>query len=260
MPVCASCISAFHAESVQQIIAFSNLLSIIEIDLKKKINIAIDGESSCGKGTIARELARALGYIFVDSGAMYRAVTLYAIDHQLTSQDFVEKPEILERIKIEFRLNEAGDFYETFLNGESVEHRIRSMEVNRLVSEISKVRNVRRHLVKLQQEIGKDKGVVMDGRDIGTVVFPDAELKIYMTAHPEIRAKRRYHQLMEKGREVDYQEILNNLIERDRIDSTREEGPLRKAADAITLDNTDMTPKQQMSIALTWAKGVIAAQ
>lgn len=229
-------------------------------DLKKKINIAIDGESSCGKGTIARELARALDYIFVDSGAMYRAVTLYAIDHQLSPQEFADRPEILESLSIDFRLNEENGLYETYLNGVSVEHRIRSMEVNRLVSEISKVRAVRQYLVRQQQEIGKNKGVVMDGRDIGTVVFPDAELKIYMTAHPEIRARRRFLQLKEKGREVDFKEILSNLIERDRIDSTRDEGPLRKAPDAITLDNTDMSPEQQRRIALTWAKGVIDAQ
>lgn len=228
--------------------------------MKKKINIAIDGESSCGKGTIARELARALNYIFVDSGAMYRAVTLHAIDYQLSPQDFADKPEILDSLSIDFRLNQESGLYETYLNGISVEHRIRSMEVNRLVSEISKVRAVRQYLVRQQQEIGKNKGVVMDGRDIGTVVFPDAELKIYMTAHPEIRARRRFLQLKEKGREVDYKEILANLIERDRIDSTREEGPLRKASDAITLDNTDMSPEQQRRIALTWAKGVIDAQ
>lgn len=228
--------------------------------MKKKINIAIDGESSCGKGTIARELARALDYIFVDSGAMYRAVTLHAIDHQLSPQEFADHPEILEHLQIDFRLNEESGLYETYLNGVSVEHRIRSMEVNRLVSEISKVRAVRQYLVRQQQEIGKNKGVVMDGRDIGTVVFPDAELKIYMTAHPEIRARRRFLQLKEKGREVDFKEILANLIERDRIDSTRDEGPLRKAPDAITLDNTDMSPEQQRRIALTWAKGVIDAQ
>lgn len=228
--------------------------------MAEKIIIAIDGHSSCGKGTLARQVARALGYIFIDSGAMYRAVTLYLIRNQISLEDVEADPSILQNIRITFEMNPEGDFYNTHLNGENVESLIRNMEISKRVSEVSKVRVIREFLVNQQQELGKNKGVVMDGRDIGTVVFPNAELKIFMTAQPEVRAKRRYLEMLGKGLTADYDEILANILERDRIDSTREYGPLTHAKDAITLDNTDMTREQQASLAIGWAKGVIMSK
>jgi len=226
----------------------------------KKIIIAIDGHSSCGKGTLAKNIARSLGYMFIDSGAMYRAVTLYLIREQLTLDDVRKDPSILQDIQIDFRLNGDGTFYNTYLNDENVETLIRTMEVSRRVSEVSTVKEIRDFLVDQQRELGKERGIVMDGRDIGTVVFPDAELKIFMTAEPEVRAKRRYLELTEKGLGADYDDILANIRERDKMDSTREYSPLHQANDAIILNNTDMTREEQARLALTWAKGVIMAQ
>lgn len=215
----------------------------------KKITIAIDGFSSCGKSTMAKDLAKEIGYIYIDSGAMYRAVTLYCLENSLFNSDGSVNSEELKKhindISISFCLNEATLKPETFLNGVNVESKIRTMEVSSRVSLVAALGFVREALVKLQQEMGKSKGIVMDGRDIGTVVFPDAELKIFVTASAEIRAKRRYDELMAKGQEVSFDEILKNVEERDRIDQTRSVSPLRKADDAIVLDNSNMTVEEQ---------------
>lgn len=234
-----------------------NILYNWQLKVPYKINIAIDGHSSCGKGTLAKNIARELNYQFIDSGAMYRAVTWYMLKNNIPIEQFELNPEILNSIQISFVLNPYRNYYETHVNGKNVEEEIRTMEVSNWVSQVSAISAVRRHLVSIQQEIGKGKGVVMDGRDIGTVVFPDAELKIFMTAKPEIRARRRYEELRKKGMDVDYQEVLMNIMDRDRIDSSREDSPLKKADDAITLDNSEMTKDDQARIALTWAKGVI---
>ncbi|MDN0072300.1 (d)CMP kinase [Bacteroides caecigallinarum] len=215
----------------------------------KKITIAIDGFSSCGKSTMAKDLAKEIGYIYIDSGAMYRAVTLYCLENSLFTSDGSVNSEELEKhindISVSFCLNEATLKPETFLNGVNVESKIRTMDVSSRVSLVAALGFVREALVKLQQEMGKSKGIVMDGRDIGTVVFPDAELKIFVTASAEIRAKRRYDELMAKGQEVTFDEILKNVEERDRIDQTRAVSPLRKADDAIILDNSNMTVDEQ---------------
>lgn len=224
-----------------------------------KINIAIDGHSSCGKGTLAKNIAKELGYKFIDSGAMYRAVTLYLLENEISLQDVQEDPAILGNIKIDFRYDEENGFFRTFLNNNDVEDAIRGMHVSRNVSKVSAIPEIRVFLVAQQQALGKDKGVVMDGRDIGTVVFPDAELKIFMTASTEVRAKRRYKELQGKGIDVNYQEVFHNIKERDYIDSNREASPLTKAEDAITLNNSAMTKDEQARLALQWAKGVIAA-
>lgn len=227
--------------------------------MSNKINIAIDGHSSCGKGTLAKNLAKELGYIFVDSGAMYRAVTLYLMENDIPLEEVAEDPALLGNIRITFEYEPEREFYETYLNGKNVEKEIRSMHVSRNVSPVSAIKEVRNFLVAKQKEIGQNKGVVMDGRDIGTVVYPDAELKIFMTASPEIRAKRRYLELEKKGINVQYQEVLHNIKERDHIDSTRTESPLIKAEDAITLDNSAMSKNEQAKLALQWARGVIQA-
>lgn len=224
-----------------------------------KINIAIDGHSSCGKGTLAKNIAKELGYIFIDSGAMYRAVALYLIREGISLKEVEDDPALLGNIHIDFMLNREKGFYDTFLNAENVEEEIRSMEVSKMVSKVSALAEVRRFIVAKQQAIGANKGVVMDGRDIGTVVFPDAELKIFMTASPEIRAKRRFEELAKKGVNVHYHEVLHNIKERDFIDSHRELSPLLKAEDAIELDNSSMTKEEQARLALQWAKGVILA-
>ncbi len=216
----------------------------------KKIVIAIDGHSSCGKSTVAKEVAKALGYIYLDSGAMYRAVTLFALRNNLASNGQVNEKELVARlneITIEFRTNKETKLNDTYLNGENVEEEIRQLPVSGHVSPVATIRDVRTAMVKQQQAMGKDKGIVMDGRDIGTVVFPDAELKIFMTARPEVRAQRRYDELIGKGLQVSYDEILENVIERDRIDSGREASPLRRAEDALILDNSDITREEQLA-------------
>ncbi len=228
--------------------------------MHNKIIIAIDGHSSCGKGTLAKNIAKELGYLFIDSGAMYRCVTLYLLEQKISLDKLRTQPEILNDIHIEFKFQPENSFYETWMNGRNVEELIRGMEVSNWVSQVSTIGEVRKFLVDLQRKMGLTKGVVMDGRDIGTVVFPDAELKIFMTAKPEVRAKRRFDELISKGKDVNYDEVLLNILERDRIDSTRDDSPLKKAEDAITLDNTDMTREQQAQVALRWAKGVILAQ
>ena len=223
----------------------------------KKITIAIDGHSSCGKSTMAKDLAREVGYVYVDTGAMYRSVTLYALRHGLfkdesaadSQQPIVIDEDELRRqlpdIHISFRFNPETGRPDTYLNGELVEQEIRSMEVSNRVSPIATLGFVREAMVAQQQQMGKDKGVVMDGRDIGTVVFPDAELKVFVTASAEVRAQRRYDELKGKGMEADFDEILKNVQERDYIDSHREVSPLRKADDAIELDNSNMTIAEQ---------------
>lgn len=215
----------------------------------KKITIAIDGHSSCGKSTMAKDLARRVGYIYVDTGAMYRSVTLYALRNNLFNEDGSIKTDELQRqmpdIHISFGLNEETGRPDTYLNDECVERDIRSIEVSNHVSPIAALPFVREALVAQQQQMGKDKGVVMDGRDIGTVVFPDAELKIFVTASAQVRAQRRYDELKQKGMPADFDEILKNVEERDYIDSHRETSPLRKADDALLLDNSHMTIDEQ---------------
>lgn len=215
----------------------------------KKITIAIDGFSSCGKSTMAKDLAKEIGYIYVDTGAMYRSVTLYALRHNLFNADGSIREEELKaqmkNIDISFQLNKTTGRPDTFLNGENVEKDIRSMEVSSHVSPIATLPFVRAALVAQQQRMGAGKGIVMDGRDIGTVVFPDAELKIFVTASAEVRAQRRYDELKAKGMEADFNDILKNVEERDYIDSHRATSPLRKAPDAIELDNSNLTIAQQ---------------
>lgn len=215
----------------------------------KKITIAIDGFSSCGKSTMAKDLAKEIGYIYVDTGAMYRSVTLYALRHNLFNADGSIREEELKtqmkNIDISFQLNKTTGKPDTFLNGENVEKDIRSMEVSSHVSPIATLPFVRAALVAQQQRMGAGKGIVMDGRDIGTVVFPDAELKIFVTASAEVRAQRRYDELKAKGMEANFNDILKNVEERDYIDSHRATSPLRKADDAIELDNSNLTIAEQ---------------
>ncbi|MEQ5790563.1 (d)CMP kinase [Muricauda sp. NFXS6] len=229
-----------------------------------KITIAIDGYSSTGKSTIAKRLATALGYIYVDTGAMYRAVTLFALQEgiindkgELDKATLVDK---LSDIHLKFVPNAATGRSDMFLNDENVEQEIRSMRVSGFVSPVAAIKEVREKLVKIQQEMGKDKGIVMDGRDIGTVVFPDAELKLFMTASPETRANRRYKELLEKGEKVTYPEVLKNVEERDRIDSTRTISPLTQAKDAIEFDNSDMGLEEQFERIYDYSKRVIAKE
>lgn len=215
----------------------------------KKITIAIDGYSSCGKSTMAKDLAKEVGYIYVDTGAMYRSVTLYAIRHQLFNADGSVKIEELEKempnIQISFKLNAETGTPDCYLNREYVEKEIRSLEVSSHVSPIAAVGFVRKALVEQQQAMGKEKGIVMDGRDIGTTVFPDAELKIFVTASSQVRAQRRYDELNAKGMPADFDAILKNVEERDYIDTHREVSPLKQAEDAIVLDNSNMTIAEQ---------------
>ena len=218
--------------------------------MTKKITIAIDGFSSTGKSTIAKQLAKQLGYIYVDTGAMYRAVTLYAMQQNYISETHFNTDDLisdLSNISLSFSFNEEIGFAEMFLNKKNVEKEIRTLEVSKLVSKISTISEVRKKLVSEQQEMGKNKGIVMDGRDIGTVVFPNAELKLFMTASADKRAKRRYKELIDRGDKVNYEEILQNVEERDRIDSTREDSPLISAVDAIEFDNSNMGLKDQFN-------------
>lgn len=215
----------------------------------KKIIIAIDGYSSSGKSTMARDLARRIGYVYVDSGAMYRAVTLYALRNGMVSDGRLDTDRLvkaLPEIGIAFRAAGDDGIQHTLLNGEDVEKEIRSMEVSGMVSPVAAVPEVRRRLTELQRDFGKERGIVMDGRDIGNTVFPDAEMKVFVDASPEVRAGRRVKELLEKGEKVDYESVLANIRERDRIDTTRKESPLTKAPDALTLDNDRMTIPEQM--------------
>ena len=229
----------------------------------KKITIAIDGFSSCGKSTMAKDLAKKLGYVYVDTGAMYRAVTLYAMRNGLFNADGSIKTADLERqmnkINITFKLNKTAERPDTYLNNELVENDIRTLEVSNHVSQIAAVPFIREAMVAQQQRMGKDKGVVMDGRDIGTTVFPEAELKVFVTASAEVRAQRRYDELKEKGMPADFNDILKNVQERDYIDSHREVSPLRKAPDAIELDNSHMTITEQSAWLMELVKQKIEA-
>jgi CMP/dCMP kinase len=219
----------------------------------RRITIAIDGYSSCGKSTIAKALAAVLGYGYVDTGAMYRAVTLYCLEHGIIKDHAFDENEVvraLDDIHLSFKFNPSTNISETFLNGKNVEKEIRSMEVSSNVSPISKIHEVRVRMVALQREMGKDKGVVMDGRDIGTNVFPNAELKIFMTADTDIRSHRRYDELKSKGVKISFEEVRENLVSRDHEDTHRKENPLVKAADAVILDNSDMSREEQLQFVM----------
>lgn len=230
----------------------------------KKFNIAIDGYSSCGKSTLAKELARKLGYIYVDSGAMYRAVTLYGMRNGMVADGKVDKPalvSVLPQIKISFVYNRFEGKSETYLNEENVEQEIRLMEVSNHVSQVSVIKEVRDKLKAIQQGFGSDKGVVMDGRDIGTVILPKAPLKIFMTASPEIRAQRRFEELKAKGvADITYEAVLQNLTFRDKEDTSRAESPLKQADDAVVIDNTELTQEEQLDIALGLAISTMATR
>jgi len=221
-----------------------------------KINIAIDGHSSCGKGTLARQLAETLDYTFIDSGSMYRAVALYFLENDIISSDADQVKMALKQIRLEFLKNHTTNRFEIYLNGKSVEQRIRQMDVAAIVSEVAALSVVRKELVKMQQDLGAQKGVVMDGRDIGTVVFPDAELKIFMTADVEIRAQRRFKELQAAGTEIQFEDVLENLSTRDRIDSSRADSPLTLTNAYRLLDNSHISPKEQLEIALDWVSKI----
>lgn len=219
----------------------------------KKIVIAIDGWSSCGKSTMARQLARKLNYIFIDSGAMYRAITLYFLRNEVDTQDEAQIENALLNINLAFQLNPVNGNNEIWLNGENVDALIREIKVAEKVSEVAALRQVREFAVSQQRAIGQAKGIVMDGRDIGSVVFPDAELKIFMTADPEIRVQRRLKELQVKNPGITIDEVRTNLASRDHIDSTRAISPLRKPEDAVVLDNSFLSPEQQLERALQWS-------
>ncbi len=219
------------------------------ISLNKKIVIAVDGYSSSGKSTFARTIAKELKYIYVDSGAMYRAIALYCLENEIISKnriDYTRLKNTLKIIGIEFKFDPQSQRYETYLNSRNVEEKIRGVEVSEVVSLISKIKEVRKKILLLQRKIGKNKGIVMDGRDIGTVVFPEAELKLFMTASIDVRAERRYNELKAKGIDVNLNKIKKNIEERDYQDINRKESPLLKAKDAIELDNSNMTFAEQM--------------
>jgi len=224
---------------------------------QRKINIAIDGYSSCGKGTLAKALASALNYVFIDSGAMYRAVTLFLMRHSVNLDDVAQVEQALAQVTVAFDVSDSGASF-VMLNGENVENEIRTITVASKVSEVAKIQAVRDKLVSLQQQIGAKKGVVMDGRDIGTVVFPDAELKIFMTASVEVRAQRRFAELVAKGDAVKLEEISANLKHRDEVDSSRENSPLTMTSDYRVLDNSDMDRDSQFALAMTWADEVFS--
>ncbi len=216
---------------------------------KTKLVIAIDGYSSCGKSTVAKDLAKLLNIIFIDSGAMYRCVTLYALENGIINEDHIDLEKLqkeLNNISISFKFDAASKTNETYLNGELVESKIRSIEVSNHVSSISAIGFVRKRMVELQQKMGETESIVMDGRDIGTVVFPNADLKLFMTASPEIRAERRFKEFQEKNENISFEEVLDNVIKRDHIDETRDESPLKKADDAVVLDNGTIGKEEQL--------------
>jgi len=225
----------------------------------KQIVIAIDGHSSCGKSTLAKDLAAKIGYGYVDSGAMYRAVTYYFLQHYIDIENMEAVQEALDKINIRFKCLENGK-NTTFLNDENVEEAIRGMNVSAMVSQVAAIHSVRKKLVEEQRKMGADKGIVMDGRDIGTVVFPSAELKIFLTAAESVRAERRFQELSAKGIEISKEEIIENLKTRDHIDSTRADSPLRKADDAVLLDNTELTREEQLEMVLNWLKDTLAKE
>jgi cytidylate kinase len=223
----------------------------------RKITIAIDGFSSCGKSTLAKALAKELAYIYVDSGAMYRGVALYALRKDWVANDGAQIDQIVSHltdIDISFELNPSSNLPELILNGENVESQIRTLDVSNVVSFVAPIKEVRHYLVDLQRKLGEQGGVVMDGRDIGSVVFPNAELKLFLTASPEIRAERRFNELKAKGDKVTLNEVKENLTLRDHLDSTREESPLIQTEDAVVIDNTELTPEGQLQVALELAE------
>ena len=225
-----------------------------------KITIAIDGFSSTGKSTLAKQLAQQLGYIYVDTGAMYRAVAFFAMQNHYISVDSFNKVELvnhLKNISLEFKFNNELGFAEMYLNGQNVEKEIRTIEVSAYVSKVAEVSEVRSKLVEQQKEMGKNKGIVMDGRDIGTVVFPDAELKIFMTARAATRAQRRFDELVQKGDAVTYEEVLKNVEERDYIDTHRDDSPLIMAEDAVEIDNSYLTREEQFQAVLDLVNAII---
>lgn len=226
----------------------------------RKIIIAIDGFSSCGKSTMAKDLAREIGYIYIDSGAMYRAVTLYSLENGIFEGEQIDTDRLRKevgRLKITFKLNVETGRPDTYLDGVNVEGKIRTMEVSSRVSPVAALDFVREAMVAQQQEMGKEKGIVMDGRDIGTTVFPDAELKVFVTASPEVRAQRRYDELKAKGQPASYEEILENVKQRDYIDQHREVSPLRKADDALLLDNSHLSIEEQKAWLMEQYKRVV---
>lgn len=226
----------------------------------KKIVIAIDGYSSCGKSTLAKQLAKELGYVYVDTGAMYRAVAYYANQHGFFDKNALSVSKLLEalpKIDITFSFNSQFNKSETCLNGINIEQYIRTIEISNQVSRIAQIKEVREKMVDLQRVMGKGKGLVMDGRDIGSVVFPDAELKLFMTASPEIRAKRRFDELKAKGDKVTFEDVFTNITLRDNDDTTRSENPLIKAENAVIIDNSNLSPTEQFSLALNLAKDII---
>lgn len=226
----------------------------------QKINIAIDGYSSCGKSTLAKQLAKEIGYVYVDSGAMYRAVTLFAMRHGFFNELVLDEKALiaaLPQINVRLEHNQQTENQSTFLNDENVEEEIRKMPVSQRVSQVAVIKEVRERMVFLQQKMARSKGVVMDGRDIGTVVLPDAELKIFMTASPGVRAQRRLEELAAKGEKVSYQEVIDNLKHRDHIDETRNESPLREAKDARVLDNSNITKEEQLEMVKGWVDGFL---
>lgn len=225
--------------------------------MAKKINIAIDGYSSCGKGTLAKELAKHLNYVFIDSGAMYRAVTLFLMNHEIDIFNENDVESQLDSISLEFRQSVSNDRFEIYLNGENVDAEIRELKVASKVSEVAKISSVRRKLVEMQQNIGAQKGVVMDGRDIGTVVFPDAELKIFMTASSEVRAERRYKEMIAAGKDVLLEDVRQNLMDRDRIDSSRDDSPLTMNDSYHILDNSQLNPTEQFNLAMSWVQELL---
>ncbi len=223
----------------------------------KKIIITIDGWSSCGKSTLAKQLAKALNYIYVDSGAMYRAITLYFLRNHIDWTITEEVIRALDDISLDFIYNPKSEQSEIYLNGENVEYVIRDLVIAEKVSDVAAIKEVREYAVAQQQKMGRNRGIVMDGRDIGTVVFPDAELKIFMTADNAVRVERRFQELFDKNPNITIEEVKNNLELRDYIDSNRDVSPLRKADDALILDNTNLTEKEQFTMALQWARGQI---
>ncbi len=225
----------------------------------KKITIAIDGYSSCGKSTLAKDLAKVLNYSFIDSGAMYRGVALYCLNNNIIQNGSVNEKELiqnLDSIKLHFEYNPTSGKSDLYLNNQNVEDKIRTIEVAQVVSKVAAIKEVREQLVKLQQEFGAKGGIVMDGRDIGTVVFPNAELKLFITASEDIRTERRYLELTAKGENVSREEIKQNLLERDLIDTTRAESPLKKAQDASVIDNSNLTREEQLDLVLNMIRKI----
>ncbi|WP_051627617.1 (d)CMP kinase [Flavobacterium seoulense] len=228
--------------------------------LDKKITIAIDGFSSTGKSTLAKQLAKQLGYVFVDTGAMYRAIAFFSMEHGYITPDFFDKETLinsLPSIRLQFKFNAELGFAEMYLNDENVEKQIRTIEVSNYVSKVAEIPEVRTKLVEQQQQMGKNKGIVMDGRDIGTVVFPDAELKIFMTASAQTRAQRRFDELVQKGDQVTFEEVLKNVEERDYIDTHRSNSPLVIADDAVEIDNSNLNREEQFGLVLDLVNEVL---